>query len=65
MINTIKSAPYFEEYDDFKNYIMKESGLKGKNFFKPLRYVLTGAGHGPDVAEIYKCLKNYIGEIVS
>lgn len=65
MINTIKSAPYFEEYDDFKNYIMKESGLKGKNFFKPLRYVLTGAGHGPDVAEIYKCLKNYIGEIIS
>ena len=64
MINTIKSAPYFKEYDDFKNYIMKESGLKGKNFFKPLRYVLTGAGHGPDVAEIYKYLKDYIGEIV-
>jgi len=64
MIETIKNAPYFEEYNDFKNYIMKESGLKGKNFFKPLRYVLTGAGHGPDVAEIYKYLKNYIGGIV-
>ena len=64
MSETIKKAPYFEEYDDFKNYIMKESGLKGKNFFKPLRLLLTGAGHGPDVAEIYKYLKNYIGEIV-
>ena len=64
MIKTIKEAPYFEEYDDFKNHIMKESGLKGKNFFKPLRYVLTGVGHGPDVAEIYKYLKNYIGEII-
>lgn len=64
MVSTIKSAPYFKEYDDFKNYIMKESGLKGKNFFKPLRYVLTGAGHGPDVAEVYKHLKDYIGEIV-
>jgi glutamyl-tRNA synthetase len=64
MIEIIKKAPHFEEYDDFKDYIMKESELKGKNFFKPLRYVLTGAGHGPDVAQIYKYLKNYIGEIV-
>ncbi len=64
MSETIKNAPYFDEYDDFKNYIMKESGLKGKHFFKPLRLLLTGAEHGPDVAEVYKYLKNYIGEIV-
>ncbi len=64
MAKTIKNAPYFEEYDDFKNYIMKESGLKGKNFLKPLRFLLTGAEHGPDVALVYKYLKNYIGEIV-
>ncbi|MEA3331030.1 MAG: glutamate--tRNA ligase [Campylobacterota bacterium] len=61
---TIKSAPYFDEYDDFKNYVMKESGLKGENFFKPLRILLTGAKNGPDIAKIYKYLKNYIGEIV-
>jgi len=60
----IKAAPYFDAYDDFKNHIMKESGLKGKLFFKPLRLILTGAEHGPDVAEVYKYLKNYIGEIV-
>jgi len=64
MIKTIKNAPYFDEYEDFKNFVMQESGLKGKNFFKPLRLLLTGAEHGPDVAEIYKYLKNYIGEIV-
>lgn len=64
MAKTIKSAPYFDEYEDFKNYIMKESGLKGKNFFKPLRILLTNAEHGPDVAEVYKYLKNYLGEIV-
>lgn len=63
LLTTIKSAPYFDEYDDFKNYIMKESGLKGKNFFKPLRLLLTGAEHGPDLAEVYRYLKNYIGEI--
>ena len=64
MAKTIKSAPYFDEYDDFKNYIMKESGLKGENFSKPLRILLTNAEHGPDVAKIYKYIKNYIGEIV-
>ena len=64
MAQTIKGAPYFDEYEDFKNYIMNESGLKGKNFFKPLRILLTNAEHGPDVAEVYKYIKNYIGEIV-
>jgi glutamyl-tRNA synthetase len=61
---TIKSAPHFEKYDDFKDYIMIESGLRDENFLKSLRFLLTGAGHGPDVAEVYKYLKNYIGEIV-
>jgi glutamyl-tRNA synthetase len=64
MCDCIKNAPYFEEYEDFKNHIMQETNLKGKNFFKPLRLLLTGAEHGPDVAEVYKYLKNYIGEIV-
>jgi len=60
----IKGAPYFNEYDDFKNYIIKESGLEGENFLKPLRILLTNAEHGPDIAKIYKYLKNYIGEII-
>ena len=64
MIEIIKNAPYFDEYDNFENYIMKESGLKGENFFKLLRLVLTGAEHGPDITKIYMYLKNYIGEIV-
>lgn len=64
MIEIIKDAPYFEEYSDFKDYIMEKSGLKGDDFLKSLRFILTGASDGPDIAEIYKYLKNYIGEIV-
>jgi len=64
MKKAISEAPFFDEYNDFKDYIMKETGLKGKNFFKPLRILLTGAEHGPDIAELYKYLKNYLGEIV-
>ena len=59
----IKDAPFFDEYNDFKNYLMKESGLKGKNFFKPLRILLTASQHGPEIKEIYSTLKNYIKEV--
>ncbi len=64
MSETIKNAPYFEKYDDFQKYIMKESGLKEEDFFISLRYLLTGVANGPDLNEIYKYLKNYIGGIV-
>jgi len=64
MTETIKGAPYFESYDEFKNFIMKESGLKEDSFVQTLRFLLTGAQDGPDIAEIYKYLKNYIGEII-
>ena len=64
MRGVIKAAPFFDSFDDFKAHIMKESGLKGKNFSKPLRLLLTGAEHGPELADLYVHLKNYIGEIV-
>ncbi len=60
----IISAPYFDKYDDFKNYIIKESELEGEDYSKALRTLLTNAQSGPDLVKIYKYLKNYIGEIV-
>ncbi|MEA3373532.1 MAG: glutamate--tRNA ligase [Campylobacterota bacterium] len=60
----MQSAPFFEEFDDFKNYLIKETGLKGEFFSKPVRLLLTGTEHGPELADIYKYLKNYLGEIV-
>ncbi|NOQ31542.1 MAG: glutamate--tRNA ligase [Helicobacteraceae bacterium] len=60
----IKNAPFFSEYDEFKKHIMSESGLKGKNLFKPLRIVLSGSENGPDLSALYGHIKNYLGEIV-
>jgi len=62
--NAIQKAPYYETYDEFKNQILKETELEEKSFSKPLRILLTNAEDGPDIAEIYKYLKNYIGEII-
>nr|WP_321268674.1 glutamate--tRNA ligase [uncultured Sulfurimonas sp.] len=64
MTKTIKNAPYFEEYEEFKAYVINESNLNEKNFDKTLQFLLTGTKNGPDIALIYKYLKNYIGEIV-
>ena len=64
MRKVIIAAPYFEKFDDFKAYVMKESGLEGKNFVKPLQLLLTGAANGPEVANLYVYLKDYLGEIV-
>ena len=61
---TIQNAPYFDKYDDFKSYISKETGIEEENFLQPLRLLLTNAQSGPDLAEVYKYIKNYLGEII-
>ena len=61
----IWDAPAFDEFEDFKKHVMKESGLKGESFFKPLRYLLIGAGSGPEVSDIYPLIKSYILEVAS
>ena len=59
----VKDAPYFEKFDEFKKYLEKKSELKGKNFLIPLQILLTGKKSGPDLAEVYPLIKNYLQEI--
>ncbi|DAB41404.1 MAG TPA: glutamate--tRNA ligase [Sulfurovum sp. UBA12169] len=61
----IADAPMIGTFDEFKSYLMEKSGLKGKYFFKPLRLLLTGAEHGPELSEIYPLIKSYLLEIAS
>ncbi len=56
-------APHFDDYEAYKNYLMEYSGLKGENFFAPLRILLSGAEHGPELADLYQYLKNYLKEV--
>jgi glutamyl-tRNA synthetase len=62
--NAIQKAPYYETYNEFKNQMLEETGIEENSFSKPLRILLTNAEDGPEIAEIYKYLKNYIGEII-
>lgn len=60
----LSKMPLSDTYEEFKNSLMKESNLKGKNFFMPLRLLLTGVTHGPDLSELYVLLKPFIKELV-
>jgi len=60
----IKLSDDFDDFGKFKKYLMSETGLKGKLFFKPLRIVLTGSESGPELSKIYPLLKPYLKEII-
>lgn len=60
----LQKAPYFDNYDHFKNYVSEQTNLKDKNLFEPLKYILTGTSTALDISCIYPLIKNYLGEII-
>ncbi|MDR0467449.1 MAG: glutamate--tRNA ligase [Campylobacteraceae bacterium] len=62
--NELLNADSFETYDELKNYIMQKTNLKGKSLFKPLRMLLSGFEHGPELVLLYPIIKPYIKEII-
>ena len=60
----IKAAPFFNEFDAFKKHLVETTGLGDKQLCTPLRILLTGSEHGPDLGAVYQHIKNYLGEIV-
>jgi glutamyl-tRNA synthetase len=63
--NIIQNAPMINDFNEFKAHIMKESGLQGNDLLNPLRLILTGAEHGPELSEIYPLIKPYLLEVAS
>ena len=61
----IQNAPMIERFEDFKHYMLKQSGFEAGHFFKPLRLLLTGAEYGPELCDIYPLIKPYLLEIAS
>ena len=60
----LSKAPYIDNFEQFKKYIIESSGLTEESLIEPLRYILTGTTKGPNLSEIYPLIKNYLGEIV-
>jgi len=53
-----------DDYNEFKNRISKNTGLKGKKLFMPLRLILTNQTHGPNISDIYPAIKDFIKDII-
>ena len=61
----IVESPLIETFDAFESHLIKKSGLEGDNLFKPLRILLTGADHGPELSDLYPHIKSYLLELAS
>ena len=53
-----------EDFSKFKKILMDKSGLKAKEFFKALRFLLTGCEKGPELSKIYPKLAKHIKEVI-
>ena len=53
-----------DDYNEFKNRVSKNTGLKDKKLFKPLRLILTNQENGPNISDIYPAIKAIIKEII-
>ncbi|WP_297810509.1 glutamate--tRNA ligase [uncultured Helicobacter sp.] len=51
-------------FDTFKECAIQKSALKGKKFFKPLRFLFTGFVQGPELSDLFPILRLYLKEIV-
>ncbi|MRI83240.1 MAG: glutamate--tRNA ligase [Nitratiruptor sp.] len=52
------------EFEVFKGQLMEATGLRGKQFFKPLRILMTGLAHGPELHLLYPHLRDHIQKVV-
>ena len=52
-------------YGDFKNMAMQKSNLKGKDFFKPLRILLTGEAHGLELEALFALIAHRLEDIIT
>ncbi|PHM17510.1 MAG: glutamate--tRNA ligase [Sulfuricurvum sp. PD_MW2] len=59
-----QQAPHFDDYHSYKEYLIKKSGFSEQTLVKPLRLLLSGLDDGPEIADIYMYLKNYLKEVV-
>ncbi len=60
----LKNAPFFEEFNELKAYLIKQTNLTEEEISLALHYILTGETTKVDIRKIYTYIKNYLGEII-
>lgn len=52
------------DYMQCKDFLVRNSGLKGKALFKPLRMILSGQGHGIELDKLYITIQPFMDYIL-
>ena len=60
----VKDAPYFNDFDTFLEYLSKKSALDDKVLNEILNEIFELEDSKIEFKDIYKYLKNYLGEII-
>jgi len=61
----IADAPMIDDFDDFKEYLIKESVFESERLVKPLKYLLLGEDDNIELSKVYPFIKSYILEVAS
>ncbi len=64
LATSILNAPCFEEFDDFKEYLLGKTMLNDDQFSKVLEMVFINEKSEVKIEDIYKIMKNHLKEIV-
>ena len=64
ILNLLSSNGAPMEFNDFKAALSQATSLKSKSLFMPLRFLLTGAPHGPELSELYPLIRADLKEIL-
>lgn len=66
LFNALKSMDFqaYKDFESFKKEAMRLSRLKGKDFFKPLRILLTGNSHGVELPLIFPYIQSHYQEVL-
>ena len=64
ILNLLSSNGAPMEFNDFKAALSQATNLKGKSLFMPLRFLLTGVPHGPELSELYPLIRADLKEIL-
>lgn len=67
LVDIMKNMNNFHllSFEEFKDRLIKISKLKSKNFFKPLRVILSGRLHGIEINLLYEVIKHKLQEIIN
>ena len=60
----INKAPYFKDFEPFKNYVVQKSSFSETEVINSLTLLLTGTDDSPKLSEVYRYIKSYLLEVV-